>query len=105
MLPLGWCCSFQMSGTWPFSHKLNSLGSAGIEPAPSSVGERVTKTGTTIEFESFCYFLRVAALFIKQEEENFALFNYVNELNNECEMLKDQVKELTGKKPTRNRVI
>ncbi|KAL1455865.1 hypothetical protein WDU94_000637 [Cyamophila willieti] len=38
---------------------------------------------------------RVAALFMKQEEENFALFNYVNELNNECELLKDQVKELT----------
>lgn len=26
---------------------------------------------------------RLAAQFIKQEEENFALFNYVNELNNE----------------------
>uniref|UniRef100_A0A8D8VKM2 Outer dynein arm protein 1 n=1 Tax=Cacopsylla melanoneura TaxID=428564 RepID=A0A8D8VKM2_9HEMI len=32
---------------------------------------------------------------MKQEEENFALFNYVNELNNECELLKDQVKELS----------
>lgn len=26
---------------------------------------------------------RLAAHFLKQEEENFALFNYVNELNNE----------------------
>jgi hypothetical protein len=26
---------------------------------------------------------RIAAQFVKQEEENFAVFNYVNELNNE----------------------
>lgn len=26
---------------------------------------------------------KLSALFTKQEEENFALFNYVNELNNE----------------------
>jgi hypothetical protein len=26
---------------------------------------------------------RLAAQFVKQEEENFAVFNYVNELNNE----------------------
>ena len=26
---------------------------------------------------------RLSAQFLKQEEENFALFNYVNELNNE----------------------
>jgi hypothetical protein len=26
---------------------------------------------------------RIAAQFVKQEEENFAIFNYVNELNNE----------------------
>jgi len=26
---------------------------------------------------------RVAAQFVKQEEENFAIFNYVTELNNE----------------------
>ncbi|XP_047103466.1 coiled-coil domain-containing protein 63 [Schistocerca piceifrons] len=34
---------------------------------------------------------RLAAQFLKQEEENFALFNYVNELNNELEALQDQV--------------
>ena len=29
--------------------------------------------------------------FIRDEEENFALFNYVNELNSEMETLNDQV--------------
>ncbi|CAH0385664.1 unnamed protein product [Bemisia tabaci] len=37
---------------------------------------------------------RLAAQFIKQEEENFALFNYVNELNNELEALQEQVNNL-----------
>lgn len=55
------------------------------------------KDKVTVQEVTFNLFFRVAALFIKQEEENFALFNYVNELNNECETLKDQVKELTGK--------
>ncbi|XP_048521634.1 coiled-coil domain-containing protein 63 [Dendroctonus ponderosae] len=39
---------------------------------------------------------RIAALFLKQEEENFALFNYVNELTHEIESLnniKEQVRE------------
>lgn len=30
---------------------------------------------------------RLSAQFLKQEEENFALFNYVNELNNEVTFL------------------
>lgn len=34
---------------------------------------------------------KLAALFSKQEEENFALFNYVNELNSELEALEDKV--------------
>jgi len=34
---------------------------------------------------------KVAALFTKQEEENFALFNYVNELNSELEALEEKV--------------
>ena len=29
--------------------------------------------------------------FIRNEEENFALFNYVNELNSEVEMLQEEV--------------
>ncbi|XP_034237156.1 coiled-coil domain-containing protein 63 isoform X2 [Thrips palmi] len=37
---------------------------------------------------------RLSAQFMKQEEENFALFNYVNELNNELESLQEQVSEL-----------
>ncbi|KAE8745195.1 hypothetical protein FOCC_FOCC008086 [Frankliniella occidentalis] len=37
---------------------------------------------------------RLSAQFLKQEEENFALFNYVNELNNELESLQEQVSEL-----------
>ncbi|GLH03859.1 hypothetical protein R5R35_009908 [Gryllus longicercus] len=37
---------------------------------------------------------RIAAKFVKQEEENFALFNYVNELNNELQVLQDQVEDL-----------
>ncbi|KAJ1524047.1 hypothetical protein ONE63_010587 [Megalurothrips usitatus] len=37
---------------------------------------------------------RLSAQFLKQEEENFALFNYVNELNNELESLQEQVAEL-----------
>ncbi|XP_071448156.1 outer dynein arm-docking complex subunit 1-like [Hetaerina americana] len=37
---------------------------------------------------------KLAAQFVKQEEENFALFNYINELNSELEVLKEQVVEL-----------
>ncbi|KAK6626377.1 hypothetical protein RUM43_006688 [Polyplax serrata] len=37
---------------------------------------------------------RLAAQFVKQEEENFALFNYVNELNNELEALQEQLDEV-----------
>lgn len=35
------------------------------------------------------------AHFVKQEEENFALFNYVNELNDEMECLQTRMTELT----------
>ena len=37
---------------------------------------------------------KLAALFSKQEEENFALFNYVNELNSELEALEDKVEDV-----------
>ncbi|XP_043481677.1 coiled-coil domain-containing protein 63 [Leptopilina heterotoma] len=37
---------------------------------------------------------KLAANFIKQEEENFALFNYVNELNDERESLQNRVEQL-----------
>lgn len=40
---------------------------------------------------------RMAAQFIKQEEENFALFNYVNELNHEIEDLQIKVKTFEEK--------
>ncbi|XP_046387056.1 coiled-coil domain-containing protein 63 [Ischnura elegans] len=40
---------------------------------------------------------KLAAQFIKQEEENFALFNYINELNSELEVLKEQVVDLKEK--------
>ena len=32
--------------------------------------------------------------FIETEDKNFALFNYVNELNNEIEMLQEQINEV-----------
>ncbi|XP_066996668.2 outer dynein arm-docking complex subunit 1 [Anabrus simplex] len=47
---------------------------------------------------------KLAARFIKQEEENFALFNYVNELNNELETLQEQVEELKSKIDDQRRV-
>lgn len=34
--------------------------------------------------------------FIKQEEENFALFSYVNELNDELESLQARMEQLTA---------
>lgn len=37
---------------------------------------------------------RLAALYLKQEEENFALFNYVNELNAELEELGNAILQL-----------
>ncbi|XP_046837533.1 coiled-coil domain-containing protein 63 [Vespa crabro] len=37
----------------------------------------------------------LVAYFVKQEEENFALFNYVNELNDEMECLQTKMTELT----------
>ncbi|KAL7288946.1 hypothetical protein TKK_0016909 [Trichogramma kaykai] len=37
---------------------------------------------------------KLIAQFLKQEEENFALFNYVNELNDELEALQARVNEL-----------
>ncbi|KAI4456545.1 hypothetical protein MML48_8g00009415 [Holotrichia oblita] len=37
---------------------------------------------------------KLSAQFIKQEEENFALFNYVNELNYELEALSDNIEKL-----------
>ncbi|XP_018343972.1 PREDICTED: coiled-coil domain-containing protein 63 isoform X2 [Trachymyrmex septentrionalis] len=38
---------------------------------------------------------KLTALFIKQEEENFALFSYVNELNDELESLQTRMEQLT----------
>ncbi|KAJ8946146.1 hypothetical protein NQ314_008968 [Rhamnusium bicolor] len=40
---------------------------------------------------------RIASQFVKQEEENFALFNYVNELNHEIETLHATMAELEEK--------
>lgn len=37
---------------------------------------------------------KLTAHFLKQEEENFALFNYVNELNDELEGLQTRVAQL-----------
>nr|XP_012218958.1 PREDICTED: coiled-coil domain-containing protein 63 [Linepithema humile]XP_012218959.1 PREDICTED: coiled-coil domain-containing protein 63 [Linepithema humile] len=39
---------------------------------------------------------KLTAHFIKQEEENFALFNYVNELNDELESLQARMEQLTA---------
>jgi len=33
--------------------------------------------------------------FIEVEDKNFALFNYVNELNNEIELLQEQINEVS----------
>lgn len=38
---------------------------------------------------------KLTAHFIKQEEENFALFSYVNELNDELESLQTRMEQLT----------
>lgn len=38
---------------------------------------------------------KLEAMFVKQEEENFALFNYVNELNHEMETLSGNIEQLT----------
>jgi hypothetical protein len=40
---------------------------------------------------------RIAAKYLKQEEENFALFNYVNELNHELEVLDESIEEMQVK--------
>ena len=32
--------------------------------------------------------------FINAEDQNFALFNYVNELNGECEKLEEQIGDI-----------
>ncbi|KAG7206874.1 hypothetical protein KM043_000774 [Ampulex compressa] len=39
---------------------------------------------------------KLTAHFVKQEEENFALFSYVNELNDELESLQSRVAQLTA---------
>lgn len=39
---------------------------------------------------------KLTAHFVKQEEENFALFNYVNELNDEVESLQSRMEQLTA---------
>lgn len=37
----------------------------------------------------------LVAKFIEVEDKNFALFNYVNELNNEIELLQEQINEVS----------
>ena len=37
---------------------------------------------------------KIVENFIRKEEQNFALFNYVNELNNEIETLRHQLRKL-----------
>lgn len=51
-------------------------------------------------FQEFCNeddVQRITSFFLKQEEENFALFNYVNELNHEIELLNTNIKEMEEK--------
>lgn len=59
---------------------------------------------TTLEqIQEFCGesdIERLAVKFVKQEEENFALFNYINELNHESESLSyaiDSLKKNIGR--------
>ncbi|XP_056636600.1 coiled-coil domain-containing protein 63-like [Diorhabda sublineata] len=40
---------------------------------------------------------KMASLYLKQEEENFALFNYVNELNHEIDLLQVTLNEIQAK--------
>ena len=37
--------------------------------------------------------------FINAEDQNFALFNYVNELNSECEKLEEQITDIRSHDP------
>ncbi|KAK4878234.1 hypothetical protein RN001_010740 [Aquatica leii] len=46
---------------------------------------------------------RLGAQYFKQEEENFALFNYVNELNHEIEVLNLEIDQLQSSIGTANR--
>lgn len=51
-------------------------------------------------FQEFCHeqdVQRITSFFLKQEEENFALFNYVNELDHEIELLNNNIKEMQQK--------
>lgn len=51
-------------------------------------------------FQEFCQeqdVQRITSFFLKQEEENFALFNYVNELDHEIELLNNNIKEMQQK--------
>ncbi|XP_018573312.1 coiled-coil domain-containing protein 63-like [Anoplophora glabripennis] len=55
---------------------------------------------TLTQIKRFCQeedIQRIASQFVKQEEENFALFNYVNELNHEIESLNATLTDLKEK--------
>ncbi|CAG9861365.1 unnamed protein product [Phyllotreta striolata] len=62
---------------------------------------QIAKLETTMdEIQKFCGegdVSKIATLYLKQEEENFALFNYVNELNHEIEILEEALKEVQEK--------
>ena len=41
--------------------------------------------------------------FIEVEDQNFSLFNYVNELNNEIEMLQEKACRIAARRPAHGR--
>lgn len=52
---------------------------------------------TLDKIKSFCEegdVEKIAVKYTKQEEENFALFNYVNELNHELEVLEESIEDI-----------
>lgn len=59
---------------------------------PAPINATVNKYRSTGEQEID----KLTAHFIKQEEENFALFSYVNELNDELESLQSRMEQLTA---------
>ncbi|RZC40821.1 hypothetical protein BDFB_010269 [Asbolus verrucosus] len=71
------------------------------EQEKADVEKQVKLYQTTLDqIKEFCEendIERIAAKYLKQEEENFALFNYVNELSHELEVLNESISELQVK--------
>jgi len=83
-----------------YNQSLNGVDSEIMEAEKKKAGQTDTVDSYEAAFQRICEITqeedidRIVSQFIEVEDENFALFNFVNDQNNRIEYLQDEIDEV-----------